>query len=239
MTRLEEKQDRHGSYITVVKDDTRKLTHVFWMSIEQIAIPRRFPHLILHDNTYQSNRYNLNMGLFVGVNNYGQSVLMGQSIVVEEKIRDFEYQFKHLLAVVGIAPVVMFTDACVKASAAVATDFPNTKHFWCYWHIAKNVSKNLKGILGHDTFTKLVGFMARAHPQVSIVVFKHICNVEILGDPIFSSRHTYLSATCRRDKVRRWARCFQVGVFTQGIVYNGWRGSIDGQRRATSPSAKN
>ena len=74
----------------------------------------------------------------------------------------------------GIAPVVMFTDACVKASGAVDTVFPNAKHLWCYWHIAKNVAKNLKGVLGHDTFTKLVRLMARAHRQVSIVVFEHM-----------------------------------------------------------------
>ena len=217
VNRLEEKGE-HGWYTHVVKDDIGKLSHVFWMSVEQIAIARRFPYLILHDNTYQSNRYNLNIGLFVGVNNYGQSVLMGQAIVVDEKTRDFEYQFTHWLAAVGIAPVVMFTDACVKASGAVATVFPNAKHFWCYWHIAKNVAKNLKGVLGHDTFTKLVRLMARAHRQVSIVVFEHMWNVEILGDPIFSSGHTYLSATWGGDKVRRWARCFQVGVFTRGIV---------------------
>ena len=195
VNRLEEKGDKHGWYTHVVKDDTGKLSHVFWMSVEQFAIARRFPYLILHDNTYQSNRYNLNIGLFVGVNNYGQSVLMGQSIVVAEKIRDFEYQFTHWLAAAGIAPVVIFTDACMKASAAVATVFPNARHFWCYWHIAKNVAKNLKGVLGHDTFTKLVRLMARAHRQVSIVVFEHMWNVEILGDPIFSSGHTYLSAT--------------------------------------------
>ena len=195
VNRLEEKEDKHGWYTHVVKDDTGKLSHVFWMSVEQFAIARRFPYLILHDNTYQSNRYNLNIGLFIGVNNYGQSVLMGQSIVVGEKIRDFEYQFTHWLAAAGITPVVMFTDACMKASAAVATVFPNARHFWCYWHIAKNVAKNLKGVLGHDTFTKLVRLMARAHRQVSIVVFEHMWNVEILGDPIFSSGHTNLSAT--------------------------------------------
>ena len=69
---------------------------------------------------------------------------MGQATVVGKKTREFEYQFTHWLAAVGIAPVVMFTDACVKASGAVATVFRNAKHFWCYWHIAKNVAKNLK-----------------------------------------------------------------------------------------------
>ena len=90
VNRLEEKGDKHGWYTHVVKDDIGKLSHVFWMSVEQIAIARRLPYLILHDNTYQSNRYNLNIGPFDGVNNYGQSVLMGQAIVVGEKTRDFE-----------------------------------------------------------------------------------------------------------------------------------------------------
>ena len=216
--RLEEKGGKHGWYINVVRDDIGKLSLVFWMSVEQITIARRFPYLILHDNTYQSNRYNLNIGLFVGVNNYGQSVLVGQAIVVSEKTRDFEYQFTHWLAAVGIAHVVMFTDACVKASAAFANVFPNAKHFWCYWHIAKNVAKNLKGVLGHDTFTKLVRLMACAHRQVSIVVFEHMWDFEILGDPIFSTGHTYLSATWGGGKVRSWERCFEVGVFTRGIV---------------------
>ena len=183
---LEEK-GKHGWYTHVVKDDNGKLSHVFWMSFKQIAIARRFPYLILRDNTYQSNRCNLNIGLLVGVNNYGQLELMGQAIVVGEKTRDFEYQFTHCLAAVGIASVVMFTDACVKASGVVATVFPNAKHFWCYLHIAKNVAKNLKGAFGHDTSTKLVRLMARAHRQVSIVVFQHMWNVELLGDPIFSS----------------------------------------------------
>ena len=132
VTRFEEKRDKHSRYINAVKDDTGKLTHVFWMNVEQIVMAERFPHLILHDNTYQSNRYYLNIGLFVEVNNYGQSVLMGQSIVLENKICDFEYQFTHWLAAVGIAPVVIFADAFVKASAAVATVVPNAKHFWYY-----------------------------------------------------------------------------------------------------------
>ena len=107
VNRLEEK-GKHGWYTHVVKDDIGKLSHVFWMSVEQIAIARRFPYLILHDNTYQSNRYNLNIGLFVGVNNYGQLVLMGQAIVVGEKTRDFEYQFTHWLAAVASRDLILF-----------------------------------------------------------------------------------------------------------------------------------
>ena len=53
-----------------------RLSYVFWISKEQITLARRFPCLLLHDKTYQSNRYDLNVGHFVGVHNFGQSPLL-------------------------------------------------------------------------------------------------------------------------------------------------------------------
>ena len=44
----------------------------------------------------------------------------------------------------------------MKASAAVAKVFPIAKHFWCYWHSAKNVANNLKGVRDDDTCTQLL-----------------------------------------------------------------------------------
>ena len=57
------------------------LRHVFWMSKEQITVPRCHPYLLLHDNGYQSTKYDLNVGLFVGVKNFGQSLLLGPAVV--------------------------------------------------------------------------------------------------------------------------------------------------------------
>ena len=65
VTDLEKKRDLHGWDVNVVKNGTGKLTHVFWMRVEQIVHARRFAHLILHDNTHQSNIYDLDVGLFV------------------------------------------------------------------------------------------------------------------------------------------------------------------------------
>ena len=51
VTRLDKKRNQHGWYMNVVKDVNSNLTHVFWMSVEQIAIARCFLHLRFHDNT--------------------------------------------------------------------------------------------------------------------------------------------------------------------------------------------
>ena len=98
-----------------------------------------------------------------------------------------------------------------------STVFPDCYHFWCYWHIAKNVAKNLKGKLGDEAFKRLAAQMSRAHRQVSIAAFNAIWD-GILSDPEFAAARDYLLPTWGADKVRKWARCFQVGVFTRGIV---------------------
>ena len=116
-----------------------------------------------------------------------------------------------------MAPVVLFTDACVKASNAAKTVFPDCKHFCCYWHIAKNVAKNLKGTLGDEAFKRLAAQMSRARRQLSIAAFHAIWS-GILSDPEFAAARDYLLPTWGGDKLQKWARCFQEGVFTRGIV---------------------
>ena len=43
VTPFEENLDKQGWYMNVVKDETGKLAYVFWISVEQLAIARRFP----------------------------------------------------------------------------------------------------------------------------------------------------------------------------------------------------
>ena len=80
--------------------------------------------------------YNLNICLFVGPNNFSQSLLLAEAVVVWEKTRDFEYQFSNWLAAVGTAAVVLFTNAYVNSSNTAKTIFSHCKHFM---YIAKNV----------------------------------------------------------------------------------------------------
>ena len=49
-----------------------------------LDVAGRFPYLFTEDNTYQSSTYNLNVGLFVGVNNFDNSLLLVQAVSVTE-----------------------------------------------------------------------------------------------------------------------------------------------------------
>jgi hypothetical protein len=49
---------------------TGKLTHLFWMSPIQIDAALDNFQLLIHDNTYKTNRFKLPLGIFSGVNRY-------------------------------------------------------------------------------------------------------------------------------------------------------------------------
>ena len=173
------------------RDSVGRLSYVFWMSNEQITLVPHFPYLLLRDDTYQSNTLDLSVALFVGEKNFSRSLLFAQAMLVGEKTRDFVHQFSNLLVAVGMAHVVLFTDACVKASNAAKTVFPDCYHFSCYWHTAENAAKNLTSKLGHEAFKRLEAQMPCAHRQKSFAAFHAIWEGIIL-DQEFAPVRDYL-----------------------------------------------
>ena len=146
-------------------------------------------------------------------------------MVVGKKTRDFEYQFSSSLAAVGMAHVVLIPDACVKASNVAKTVFSDCKHFdWLLLTsigamgiLPKMSRKKLKIALGDEAFKRPAVQTFRAQRQVSIAAFRAIRD-GTLADPEFAAARDHLIPTWGVDKVHKSAQCFQVGVFTTGIV---------------------
>ena len=47
-------------------------------------------------------------------------------------------------------PRVFITDGDPAVNGAIMTQFSNTSHIYCIWHICQNLPKQLKGVLGSD-----------------------------------------------------------------------------------------
>ncbi|CAG8794207.1 7003_t:CDS:1, partial [Cetraspora pellucida] len=70
-------------------------------------------------------------------------------MIVDNKIQSsYEWIFKYVKELTGILPKVFITDSDSVVNGAVATQFPNTFHMHCIWHISQNLPKHLKNILG-------------------------------------------------------------------------------------------
>ncbi|RYR12954.1 hypothetical protein Ahy_B04g070215 [Arachis hypogaea] len=80
-----------------------------------------FGDVVSFDTTYNTNRYNLVLGSFVGVNHHG-----------------------------GKAPKGILTDQCASIQRAIELCMPTIIHRWCICHIMKKIPSKLNGYKGHN-----------------------------------------------------------------------------------------
>jgi len=57
--------------------------------------------VVSFDTTFKTNLYDMPFGLFVGVNNHFQTVLLGGVLMTDEKIESFRWVFKEFASMMG------------------------------------------------------------------------------------------------------------------------------------------
>ena len=118
------------------------------MSPEQHILWLRYHDVIIHDNTCKTNRYNRSLSLFTTPDNNLKTRIVAQAIVDNESQLLYEWVFRCVKDATGISPKVFVMDEDPAVNGAVVTEFPNTYHIHCIWHISQNLPRQLKGELG-------------------------------------------------------------------------------------------
>ncbi|XP_025692433.1 protein FAR-RED ELONGATED HYPOCOTYL 3-like [Arachis hypogaea] len=87
------------------------IKHAFWANASSRAAFDYFRDVVLFDTTYNTNRYNLVLDSFVGVNHHGQSTLLGCALMKNEDIQSFKWLFEYWLRCMGgKAPKELYDD---------------------------------------------------------------------------------------------------------------------------------
>ena len=122
LQKLQELQGEDERWFVRWKVDpvSKKLTHLFWMSPRQRELARDLYQVIIHDNTYKTNRFKLPAGLFSAPNRHGQTMLLAVALSCKEGTADYEWQYEMYLEAVGIDPALLFTDADPGSTAAIS-----------------------------------------------------------------------------------------------------------------------
>ncbi|CAB4392780.1 unnamed protein product [Rhizophagus irregularis] len=192
-------------YEVRVDVDTNELLQVIWMYPDQKRYYSRFLDVIVFDNTYKVNRFNMPFWIFTGINNFGQSVCFAGTLMCRETIDSFVWVFNTFLKFVNnYSPKVMLTDEDKAISQAIEITLfgQNTKHVLCIWHLWKNVIKNIANVLGTKwrEFTKSFYDCIREY-EVDNFIIKWQQLKENFPD---SKSHLE-----RIDKIKeKWAPCF-------------------------------
>ncbi|XP_050895588.1 protein FAR1-RELATED SEQUENCE 6-like [Lathyrus oleraceus] len=127
-------------------DDDFHLRNVFWADARSRATYEYFGDVVTLDTTYLTNKYDMPIVAFVGVNHHGQSTLLGCRLLSGEDTDSFAWLFKlWLRCMLEKAYLGIVTNQCKDMKNAIELVFPTTCHRWYLWHIMKKIPEKLCG----------------------------------------------------------------------------------------------
>ncbi|RYR68272.1 hypothetical protein Ahy_A03g014762 [Arachis hypogaea] len=128
---LRMKEKNHNFFFELELKEDQSIKLAFWADARSRAAFEYFGDVISFDTTYNTNRYNLVCGSFVGVNHHGQSTLLGCSLMKNEEIESFKWLFQCWLRCMGgNAPKGFLTDQCASMKRALEAYLYEDHHIW-------------------------------------------------------------------------------------------------------------
>ncbi|KDP33573.1 hypothetical protein JCGZ_07144 [Jatropha curcas] len=136
-------------------DDDGRLRNVFWADARSRAAYGYFCDTVAIDTTCLSNKYEIPLISFVGVNHHGQLILLGCGFLGHESVEYFVWMFRAWLKCMqGQPPQVIITDQCKRLQSAVAEVFPEARHCYCLLYIMQRVPERLGGLTGFEAIKR-------------------------------------------------------------------------------------
>ncbi|GBB96795.1 hypothetical protein RclHR1_28360003 [Rhizophagus clarus] len=82
---LDQQKEKDSRWIVAREwDDDNALTHLLWMTPEQVENWIQFSDCVLNDVTHKTNRYRMALSLLVGFDQNCQNILLAQALLADE-----------------------------------------------------------------------------------------------------------------------------------------------------------
>ncbi|KAL7138710.1 hypothetical protein ABFS83_09G001200 [Erythranthe nasuta] len=136
-------------------DDEGRLNNVFWADARSRIAHNYFSDTITIDTTSLTNKYEIPLVLFVGINHHGQSVLLGCGFLGHESVEYFVWMCRAwLTCMLGRHPQVIVTDQSKLLHMAILEVFPQARHCYCLSYIMHRVPEKLGGLSGFEAIKR-------------------------------------------------------------------------------------
>ncbi|CAK9185624.1 unnamed protein product [Ilex paraguariensis] len=134
-------------------NDEGYLRNVFWIDSRSRAAYVYFGDVVAVDRTCLSNKYEIPLLAFVGVNHHGQSVLLGCALLGDETMETYIWLLRAwLTCMLGRPPQTIITDRCKALQSAIAEVFPRANHRLCLSLVMQSILEKLGELWQYEVF---------------------------------------------------------------------------------------
>ncbi|WCJ24641.1 FAR1-related sequence 5 [Euphorbia peplus] len=145
---LQNMQSNDPSFTYAIQVDADGLiTNIFWADGKMKIDYDYFGDVVCFDTTYRKNKDGRPFAMFVGVNNHKQTLIFGAALLYAETTETFVWLFDTFVNTMsGKKPKTIFTDQDPAMAKALGTQWQDSHHRLCIWHIYQNAAKHLKPV---------------------------------------------------------------------------------------------
>ncbi|KAL8153534.1 hypothetical protein V2J09_011294 [Rumex salicifolius] len=130
-------------------DSTNRLENIAWSYASSIRAYEIFGDAVVFDTSHRLTAFDMPLGIWVGINNYGMPCFFGCVFLQEENLRSFSWAIKAFLSFMnGKAPQTILTDQNMCLKEAVSMEMPTSKHALCIWLIVAKFPSWFNAVLG-------------------------------------------------------------------------------------------
>ncbi|KAL5555132.1 hypothetical protein UlMin_037368 [Ulmus minor] len=153
-------------------DSNNRLENIAWSYASSVQSYEIFGDAVVFDTTHRLTAFDMPLGIWVGMNNYGMPCFFGCVLLREENLRSFSWALKAFLGFMnGKAPQTILTDQNMCLKEAITLEMPTTKHALCIWMIVAKFPSWFNAVLG-ERYNEWKGEFYRLYNLESIEDFE-------------------------------------------------------------------
>ena len=145
---LQEKKSKNPNFFYALQADKDDLiTNIFWADAQMKASYYNFGDVVCFDTTYRKNKDCRPFAMFVGVNHHKQTTIFVAALLYNETTETFIWLFDTFVAAMsGKKPKTILTDQDAAMAKAIRSQWPESYHRLCIWHMYQNAAKHLSSV---------------------------------------------------------------------------------------------
>ncbi|KAH6782166.1 hypothetical protein C2S51_007459 [Perilla frutescens var. frutescens] len=134
-------------FYTIQIDNEASITNILWVDARMKSDFSYFGDVVSFDTTYRKSKEDRPFAIFVGVNHHKQTIIFAAALLFDETASTFMWLFDSFAkAMSEKKPVTILTDQDAAMAKALASQWPETYHRLCIWHIYQNAAIHLSHV---------------------------------------------------------------------------------------------